>query len=412
MTEGVQGRAVALQIVTGGTGEAGVVAGHHALVTGVGNGQTACGVDIPRQSLHDGLGAELTAEARHHHGGAGLGLGGEVNGLAVLQHQHHGRARLGHAEDQLPLTAAQNQARAVVSLAAGDQIVTADQNGDLGLTGDLHGLLDHIRDIGIQLGGEVGLTVHVMHCRPVVVGDGTAVALADLGAGVTRLQLVIDRADGVAVGLGGIPADLLGSRGGADDGDAGIVLLQRQDSVVGEQNHARSGGAEVDIPMLFATDHRLVGGLVEVGVLEQTQLEFHLEDAQHRLVDIGFRELALQHQLLHEPRPMAGVVVTAALHIQAARKTAADAFLLGGGDAVVGHETVDTAPVGAGDTLQAEAILQHLPQVVRTLAHHLAVDAVVAGHDVVGTAPRDTRLKDGEVAGLHLAAAHTGGSAV
>ena len=73
---------------------------------------------------------------------------------------------------------------------------------------------------------------------------------------------------------------------------------------------------------------------------------------------------------------------------------------------------MDTAPVGAGDALQAESILQDFLEVVGTLPHHLAVDAVVAGHDVVGTAPRDTRLKDGEVAGLHLAAAHTGGSAV
>ena len=164
--------------------------------------------------------------------------------------------------------------------------------------------------------------------------------------------------------------------------------------------------------MLVTADHRLVGGLVEVGVLKESQLELHLQDTTHRLVDIGLGELALQHQLLHELRPMAGVVVTAALHIQASRQTAADALLFGFGDLVEGHETVDTAPVGAGDAPQSEALLQHLLEVVGTLPHHLAVDAVVAGHDVVGTAPRNTRLKDGEVAGLHLAAAHTGGGAV
>ena len=67
----------------------------------------------------------------------------------------------------------------------------------------------------------------------------------------------------------------------------------------------------------------------------------------------------------------------------------------------------DRAPVGAGNAAQSEPLFQNIGQVFVTGDHDLAVDAVVARHDVVRTRFADRRLEHRQVIRFDLAVAHT-----
>ena len=153
--------------------------------------------------------------------------------LAVFQHQNDGRSRFGNAADQLALATVQRQLAAVHTLAAGDLVVAANDDGNVALTRDGDGLLHAVGAVvhgqrQVVAGTDVRqLDLNVVALALCKVHPGARHRTTALGATVDA-QLAVDPDLDVVVARKDQPAVKgVGTAVGADIGtDAGQMRVR------------------------------------------------------------------------------------------------------------------------------------------------------------------------------------------
>ena len=321
------------------------------------HGQFARRVVVAQQHVAEGV-ARFGAQPPGFHDGAGI-VGDARNGQrpAVHQHDDHGFAGFDQFEHQFFLHARQ------IDFCAGRGF-----SAHLGFFA--HGDDHHVG--GLRYAQGLGKAAFVV-----------AFKIAALGVRgfKTGCAQAFEQADAVVEIAGSAPvADQFGFVVGqrADECDFLIALERERVFIIFQQHDA----ATRDVAGSSAVGGRQDGlffalGVAEfVRIVEQTQVEFGLQDAANRVVDNTHRNFALLDRLRQITLKNAALQV----HVHACIDRKLAGFFFIGHDAVV-HHFVDRGVIGHHESFEAPFVAQDVGEEVFVAGGRHAVVVVERGHD-------------------------------